>query len=150
MAANSEKTPKYEYTKGDFDLILVFADKSELPAFDRWEEATLTPNGEAATLPGSGQFERAHGKIYYKPDFAVTFDADFAAYVVKRANGLPLRQVKMIRQRPGASPIIDLVNDWQPPMGEIKASGDVSTCELKGRALSFKLDSTNKLATPGT
>lgn len=149
MAQNSAQTPQYEYTKGDFNIIVVFND-GELPLADRWEEATLTPNGESTTLPGSGQFERAHGKIYYKPDFAITLDVDLAQYIVKRAKGIPIKQVKIVRQRPDGAPITDLVNYWQPPMGEYAAGDDIATVEMTGRALSFTLDSTNKIATPQT
>lgn len=149
MAQNSASTPVHEYNKVDTTVILVFADNSELPLADRWEEATFTPNGEAGTLPGSGMFERAHTSEMYKPDLSITMDLDLASYIQKRRGPNAIKQVKLIRQRPGGAPITDLVNWWKPPIGAMAFADDPSTCELTGRALSFKLDSTNKIATPG-
>lgn len=148
MAENSASTPVHEYNKVDVTIILVFKDNSELPLADRWEEATLTPNGEAGTLEGSGEFDRAHTSEKYKPDLSITLDLDLASYIQKRRGKNPVKQVKLIRQRPDGAPITDLVNWWKPPIGEMAYTNDPATCVLSGRALSFKLDSTNKIATP--
>lgn len=149
MAANSEKTPVHEYNKVDTTCILVFADKSELPLADRWEEATFAPNGTAGTLAGSGKFRRAHTSMTYAPTFAITLDLDLASHIEKRRGNQAIRQVKLIRQRPGGSPVTDLINWWNPPIGEMTYTDEPSTCALEGEALSFELDSTNKIATPG-
>lgn len=148
MAANSAATPVHEYNKVDTTIIVVFADNSELPLTDRWEEATFAPNGTAGTLAGSGKFRRAHTSMTYAPTLAITLDLDLAATIEKRRGDLAIKQVKLIRQRPGGSPVTDLVNWWKPPMGEMAYADDPSTCSLEGEALSHKLDSTNKIATP--
>lgn len=149
MAQNSASTPVHEYNKVDTTVILVFADNSELPLADRWEEATFNPNGTAGTLAGSGKFRRAHTSMRYEPTFAITLDVDLAGYIEKRRGDNAIKQVKLIRQRPSGAPITDLINWWKPPIGEVAYGDDPSTCELSGEALSFKLDSTNKIATPG-
>jgi hypothetical protein len=145
MAANSNNTPTQEYSKVDATCILVFADNSELPLTDRWEEATFNPNGTAGTLKGSGKFRRAHLRITYEPTFSITLDADLASAIDKRKGDGLIKQVKMIRQRPGGAPITDLYNWWNPPMGEMSYNDDAITPELVGELLSFKLDATNKI-----
>lgn len=148
MAANSAATPVHEYNKVDLTCILVFADDGELPLFDRWEEATFAPNGTAGTLAGSGKFRRAHTSMTYAPTFSITLDLDLASIIEKRRGESAIKQVKLIRQRPGGSPITDLINWWKPPLGEMAYAEDPSTCVLEGEALSFKLDGAGKLATP--
>lgn len=149
MAQNSEDTPVHEYNKVDTTIVVVFNDNSELPLSNRWEEATFAPNGESETLEGSGEFDRAHTSERYKPDLSITLDLDMASYIQKRRGKNPIKQVKLIRQRPDGAPITDLVRWWKPLTGEMAYTNEPSTCVLSGRALSFKLDSTNKIATPG-
>jgi hypothetical protein len=145
MAANSANTPVHEYNKVDTTCILVFANNSELPLTDRWEEATFNPNGTAGTLKGSGRFRRAHTSETFEPTFAITLDLDLATAIQKRRGSNAIKQVKLIRQRPGGAPITDLINWWKPPIGEMAYGDDPSTCELSGEALSFTLDATNKI-----
>lgn len=146
MAANSKNTPVYEYSKIDCTIVLVFSD-GEYPLEDRWETATFAPNPDAGTMAGSGRFPRAHRATRYAPELTINTDLDTADYIVSRKGDGAIPSVKITRQRPGGSPIVDVFGQWNPSYGEREMGDDPTAVDVTGLLAgpdAFKLDPQNK------
>lgn len=143
MAENSKRTPDYEYSKVDYQCILVFTD-GEYPLENRWESASRAMNPDRGTMAGSGRFPRAHRATRYAPELTITTDHDTADYIATRSAKQAIKAVKFIRQRPGDAPITDVYESWLPSFPDVEAGDDPTQCELVGNFLSMKLDTQGK------